>query len=104
MAIGFASAAWAVASPQTALDNIYEVFKTVLFSALLVRVIRSEREFSFVIMAALIGVAHAAILHVFGTRYGYVYASLSREVGVLSDPQMAVMVIFLPLLDRKSVV
>jgi hypothetical protein len=98
VAFGFASAAWAYDNPQLALNTFYEVFKTALFAALLVRVIRSQRDLSFVIMAVLIGVAHASFMHVFGTRYGYVPPIYGRENGVLPDAQTSVMVIFVPLL------
>lgn len=96
VAIGALSSLWAEASSQDALDNIYEVAKTVLFASLLVPVIRTERQMSYVMAACLIGIVHASILHTVGVRLGFVPAALGRETGVLPESHAAVLVMFVP--------
>jgi O-antigen ligase len=98
VAIGALSAAWAVVSPQLALDTIYEVLKTVLLVTFLVLAIRSEKDMSILLFACLIGVLHASFMHVVGPRIGYVPMSLAREYGVLPEYQTVVLVLFIPLL------
>jgi len=95
--IGSLSAFWALASSEVALESIYEVFKTVLVVSVMVRVIRTERGMSVVMLAMIIGVWHAAFLHTFGNRLGYVPAAYTgRNGSVLPDAQEAVMVLFFP--------
>ena len=98
VAVGALSALWAVASADVAIDSIYELFKTVLLVGLIIRLIQTERQMSIVVTAMIIGVWHAAFLHVFGVRWGYVYGAFGKEFGVLSDPQTGVMISFVPLL------
>jgi len=98
VAIGALSSLWAVVNPQLALDTIYEVFKTVLLTSLLVRAIQSEKHMRIALIACLVGVAHASILHTFGVRYGYIPASFGRELGLLPDNQTTVEVFFVPLM------
>jgi O-antigen ligase len=92
------SSQWAVISAQIALDAIWEVAKTVIVVTLFVRVIRTEKHMSTVMMACIAGVAHAGFLHVFGTRWGYVNPALARGDGVLPDAQNGVLVLFVPLI------
>jgi hypothetical protein len=98
VAIAALSSLWALVSSSVAIDAAYEVFKTVLLVGLLVRVISSEKQMSIVIIALIIGAWHAAFLHVFGVRWGYVYNQFGKSSGVLSDPQTGVMILFVPLL------
>lgn len=89
---------WAVVSASIALDTVYEVLKTVLLVALMVRLVRTERQMTMTVNLFIIGAFHAAVLHVLGVRWGYVPSSFAREMGVLPDSQTAVMVLFVPLL------
>jgi O-antigen ligase len=89
---------WAVVSASIALQTVYEVLKTVLLVALMVRLVRTERQMTMMVNLFIIGAFHAAVLHVLGTRWGYVPSSFAREMGVLPDSQTAVMVLFVPLL------
>jgi len=98
LAIAAVGAVFASVDSGLAFENLYEVFKTVVFSTALLWVVRSERDLAWVIAAFVIGSFHASVLHVFGTRWGYAPASLGRELGVLSDPQTGVLVAFVPLL------
>lgn len=98
VAIGALSALWAVESSTIAIVKVYEVFKTVLFVAIIVRLVQTERQMTIVVTALIIGAWHAAFMHVFGVRWGYASSSLGHEVGVLSDPQTGVMILFVPLL------
>jgi uncharacterized membrane protein (UPF0136 family) len=85
--VGFASltSTWAVVSSSIALDNVYEVLKTVLLVGLMVRLVRTERQMTMVVNIFIIGAFHAALLHIFGIRWNYVSAAFAKEVGVLSD-------------------
>jgi O-antigen ligase len=94
--IAMLSTLWAAVNPQLALDTSYEVFKTVLFATLLLRVVRTERDVSIVITACLVGGLHASALHVFGTRLGILPASMSRDVGVLPDFQGPTLMVIVP--------
>jgi hypothetical protein len=96
-ALGALSAVWAVHSSQQAIDSIWEVVKTLVVTSLLVAVVRSERAVRIVVAACVFGAFHAAFMHTFGIRWGYVYRGFAREVGVLPDGQTPVMVLFLPL-------
>ena len=97
VAIALASCFWAVYSTNQALEQWYELFKTVVWLPFLIRVIRSERAMAAVVMACMLGVWHASFLHVFGTRWGYVDVWRSREYGVLEQGQTAVLIVFIPL-------
>lgn len=82
-----------------AFQALYEVFKTVLFTALLTLALNSERAVSWTIKACVLGILHASILFTFGVRFGYVPHSLGRGAsGVMPDPQAGVTVLFVPLL------
>ena len=96
-AVGALSALWAVASAAVAIQTVYEVFKTVLLVALMVRLIQTERQMSTVVTALIVGAWHAGFIHIFGVRWGYAYTSMGKEFGVLPDPQTGVMVMFVPL-------
>ena len=97
--LGALSALWAEVSSETAINAIAEAAKTVLFVSLIVRIMRTEQQMSWIMVACLIGVFHAALLHTMGVRFGYVPASVATtEAGVLPDMQGSVMVIFLPTL------
>jgi hypothetical protein len=98
VALCAASAAWAVASSQSAMDQSYEMFKRALATALMCRLVRSERDMVWLIWACLIGVCHASVLHVFGGRLGWIPLSESREYGVLPIGQTAVLILFVPML------
>src|ERR1022692_2857592 len=98
VAIGALSSLWAVVSSANALHDIYEMFKTVLLATMLIRAITNERQMRWVIIACILGVWHAAALHVFGVRLGLISSFLGREEGVLPDYQTGVMVLFVPLL------
>jgi O-antigen ligase len=98
VAIGVLSSLWAVVSSANALRDIYEMFKTVLLATMLIRAITDERQMRWVMIACIIGVWHAAVLHVFGVRLGLISSALGREEGVLPDYQTGVMVLFVPLL------
>lgn len=98
LAVGAVGAVFASVDSTMAFENLYEVFKTVVFSTALLWVVRSERDLSWLIAAFMIGSLHASVLHVFGTKYGYAPASLGREIGVLSDPQNGVLLAFVPML------
>jgi O-antigen ligase len=98
VALAALSSQWATISSDVALDAIYEVVKTVAIVSLFVRVIRTEKQMTAVMMACVIGVMHASFLHIFGPRYGYVNAALGRGDGVLPDAQTGVMVLFAPLI------
>ena len=92
------SSAWARVSSTAALDFGYDMAKTVLFSSVLVIAITSERSLSIFISACIVGVLHAAALHTFGLRLGFISSGHDREEGVLIEGQSQVMVAFLPLL------
>lgn len=96
VAIGALSALWAQNSGLTSIENIFEVAKTVLLASLLVKVIHTELQFSYVMIACIVGVFHAAFLHTFGIRLDYVAPSFGRENGVLPESHSAVLVLFLP--------
>ncbi len=97
--LGALSALWAVESPEVAITAITEVAKTVLFVSLIISIVRTEQEMSWLIRACLVGVFHAALLHTMGVRFGYVPESVARtEAAVLPDMHGSVMVIFLPTL------
>ena len=97
--IGALSAAWAVVSSQIALESIYEVFKTVLVSVFLVRAIRDEKDFRYLILACIVGVWHASALFTFGVHWGYVPSEYGRGSGsAVPDPQTAVLLLFAPML------
>jgi O-antigen ligase len=98
VAVGALSSLWAVVSSANALNDIYEMFKTVLLATMLIRAITDERQMRWVIIACILGVWHAAALHVFGVRLGFISSALGREEGVLPDYQTGVMVLFVPLL------
>jgi|ERR1700722_3651780 len=96
--IALLSTFWAAVNPELALDTSYEIFKTVLFGTFLLRVIKTERHMSVIIAACLAGVLYASSLHVFGTRLGFLPASMSRDVGVLPDFQGPTLLVFVPTL------
>lgn len=85
-------------SVAIAFRTFFEVVKTVIVATLLLRAIRSERDLRFFMTACIIGVFHAAALHVIGPKLGYIPMSRAREYAVLPDDQTAVMVAFIPLL------
>ena len=96
LAIATLTAAWAVYSSQEALDAAYETLKTVLIATLMVRAVRDEKDMSKVMLTCIICAWHAAFMHTFGIKWGYVPAAYAREIGVLPDGQTAVMVLFFP--------
>ena len=97
--LGALSALWAEASSEEAINAITEVAKTVLFVSIVVRTARTEQQMSWIMVACLVGVFHAAFLQTLGVRFGYVPASVAKlEAGVLPDMHGSVMVIFLPTL------
>ena len=96
LAMAALSAAWAVYSAQEALLAAYETFKTVLIATLMVRAVRDEKAMSKVMLACIVCAWHAAFMHTFGTRLGYVAPAFAKETGVLPDGQTAVMVLFFP--------
>jgi O-antigen ligase len=98
VALCSASAAWAVVSSQNALADSYEMFKRALLTALMCRLVRSEREIVWLIWACLIGIFHASVLHIFGGRLGWIPLSESREYGVLPIGQTSVLILFVPML------
>jgi O-antigen ligase len=97
-AIAALSSLWAVYSASEALDETSDLFKRVLVSSLLVLVIRNEKALSGILMACIVGVWHASVLHVLGPRLGYVPTASAREDGVLPQGQMSVLILFVPLL------
>lgn len=97
------SAAWAVVSAEQSLDAMYEVFKTVLMITLVVWVIQTTQDFTILMIACMVGVCHAAVMHTLGIKFGYVHNSFGREFGVLPDGQTPVMVLFLPLIFLTAV-
>jgi O-antigen ligase len=92
------SSLWAQYSGMIAIVTVFEVFKTIIVATLLVRAIQTERDLRIIMIACIVGVIHAATMHVLGARFGYISESHSREYGVLPDSQTAVMVSFVPLL------
>ena len=98
VALCSASAAWAVVSSQNALADSYEMFKRALLTALMCRLVRSEREIVWLIWACLIGIFHASVLHIVGGRLGWIPLSESREYGVLPIGQTSVLILFVPML------
>jgi O-antigen ligase len=97
------TASWAVVTAQVALDSVYEVLKTVLLVAIMVRIVQTERQLTMLVNVFIIGVCHAAILHIFGVRWNFVPSVFSKEYGVLPDSQTAVMVLFLPLIILTAI-
>ena len=93
-----ASAAWAFVSPAEGLAESYEMLKTMVVVTALVWAIRSESDVEWLVTALMMGVIHAAVLHTFGARLGFIPASLDGGEGVLIEGQSQVMVLFLPLL------
>ncbi len=89
---------FAEVSVSLAFNDLFEVFKTVLVATFLVRALQSQKDLRIFLIACVIGVLHAAVLHVLGPKFGYLPMSHSREFGVLPDDQTPVMVIFIPLL------
>jgi O-antigen ligase len=102
-ALALLSSTWAVYSSEQAVNAIWEVIKTLLMCSLMVRVIRSEKDMRWLIIACLIGILHASIAHTFGIRFGYVSSSYSRSIGVLPDAQRAVLVLFIPMLVLTAI-
>ncbi len=96
VALAALTGAWAVYSAQEAVDAAWETLKTVLVAALAVRAVRTEDDMSKVMLACIVGVWHAAFMHTFGIRWGYVPSRFGREYGVLPDGQTPVMVLFFP--------
>jgi O-antigen ligase len=95
--LAYLSGLWSEVSAKIAVDEAYEILKTVLFVSLLVFVIRNERQLSIVVWACLIGVLHASFLSVMGQRIGYIGGAVGRSGDVLPDPLQSVMVCFTPL-------
>jgi hypothetical protein len=93
-----ASAAWASVAPEEALAASYEMLKTMVVVTALLWAIRSESDAAWLVTALTVGVVHAAVLHTFGARLGFIPASMDRDEGVLIEGQSPVMVLFVPLL------
>jgi hypothetical protein len=89
---------FALISPKLAFVALFEVFKTIIVATFLVLALRTEKQLRYFLLACMVGVLHAAMLHVIGSRLGYIPNSLEREFGVLPDGQTPVMVCFVPLL------
>lgn len=96
-ALAMASTLWAVISADTAFDESIDILKAIFVASLLPLVIRSERSARIIIWALLVGVAHAAFMHVLGPRFGWLPRRFSREFGPLPDTQSSVMILFVPL-------
>jgi hypothetical protein len=97
-AIAMLSFLWAEVRPDEALERSIEVAKTVLLTTLLTRAIRTERELSWVLLACIVGVWHAALAHTIGVRLDYVSRVYERDRGVLPDSHGAVLICFVPLI------
>ena len=97
VAIGAMSATWAVVSPQQSIEQISELAKTVLMVTGLVIVVQTERDLKVIVTACIIGAWHAALMHTFGVKWGYVSQSFGKEIGILPDGQTPVMILLLPL-------
>lgn len=98
IALAMISGLVATFSSANAFAALFELAKTVLVSTLLVRAIRTEKHLHLLVLALVLGVLHAATMHVLGPRLGFVPLHLSREYGVLPDQQTSVMLLFVPLL------
>ena len=96
--VGYMGSLFAVFSTQDALDALYELFKTMVVATLLLWAIRTEKHLRILMITCILGVLHAAFLHVLGNRFGFIAGQESREYGVLPDSQTAVMLLFIPLL------
>lgn len=96
IAVACLSCLWALVSAEQAWDSVFEMVKTAVTVTILVRIIESEQQFAKVVLVCILGVWHAAFMHTFGTQMGYAPPSLARSIGVLPDPQAAVMVLFVP--------
>jgi O-antigen ligase len=92
------SVLFAVISTKQALDALYELFKTFIVATLFLWAVRTKQHLRILMIACVVGVLHAAALHVLGSRLGFVSSQFTREYGVLPDSQAAVMVLFIPLL------
>ena len=103
IAVAASSALWAEVNPSMAIESVYELFKTVLLVAVMVRLIRTERQMAAVVTAMIIGAWHAGFMHVLGIRLGWVPTSLAKDIGVLSDPQTGVMILFVPLVILMAI-
>jgi hypothetical protein len=97
------SASWAISAPESALLGAYEMFKVLIVASALVWALRTESDISWFFTACIVGVLHAALLHSFGARLGYIPPSLDRGEGVLITGQSQVMVLFIPLLILLSI-
>jgi hypothetical protein len=98
LAIAALGAVFAEYSSAVAFTWLWELVKTVVMATLLVKAIRTEQHVRWLLIACIVGVLHAATLHVVGAKIGYIGLGQSREYGVLPDDQTAVMVCFMPLL------
>jgi hypothetical protein len=97
------SASWAIRSPETAFQGAFQLFKIMVVTSGLVWALRTESDVSWFWTACIVGVLHAAFLHSFGMRLGYISPSLDRGEGVLITGQSQVMVLFIPLLILLSI-
>jgi hypothetical protein len=98
LGISACGAVFALVSTKLAFTELFEVFKTIVVTTFLVRALRTENQLRYFLMACMVGVLHAATLHVVGPKLGYISSSMGREFGVLPDDQTPVMVCFVPLL------
>ena len=92
------SSFWALVNSEEAMDSASDMVKTMLVATAFIWAIRSESDLSTFITACLVGVLHAALLHTFGARLGFISSSLDVGEGVLIEGQSQVMVLFIPLL------
>jgi O-antigen ligase len=98
LAYALVAAPFSQFSALIAYTQLFEVFKTILFSTLLLWAIRNEEHLRVFMNAIVLGVLHASTLHVLGPKFGYISMARGREYGVLPDTQAGTMVIFIPLL------
>jgi O-antigen ligase len=74
--------------------------------ALFLPVIRSERDMTVIVWACLVGVAHAAFMHVIGTKIGWAppsHGAAGFDAGVLIEYQGVVLILFVPTLILNGI-
>ncbi|MDZ7289575.1 MAG: O-antigen ligase family protein [candidate division KSB1 bacterium] len=99
--ICYLTSAWAAASTSLAFDSAVDFSKIVLFSWLIMKIVRTEKDLHIVIWVTLIGIAYTSFMGYWGEMWGWIN---EKEVGVSTGgtgthimmyfPMMMVMILF----------
>ncbi len=91
----FLTSIWAVASPEIAFDSAVDFAKIILFTWLMMRIVRTELELRILMYVTFAGMWYTSFMAAWGVEWGWIN---ELEVGVATGGAGAHLMMFMPLL------